>query len=138
MTTYLAIKKLSKIRVQLLFDDQFFGILAVCLHLVEAEVVDTMVATGKNLYFNANFVLSSDVRLLRNRIRMEILYTIDHNFSDTSRRSSTKSDCKIDYSEGSQFMVSRIISVILSMKGSVIPSLAKEIVESNVVVLNEL
>ncbi len=106
--------RITKIRIQLLLKNPFYGYLAINLPLIEEPAVKTMATDGEGLFYNPAFVKELDDKMLEAIIAHEVLHCALGHLWRREERDRIKWNYAADYA----------INLMLLNEGFTLPSYA--------------
>lgn len=92
-----AARKLAAARSNLITGHPFFGMLALRLRLVERNTIPTLAVDGKNVFYNAKFVLGLSKELCKSAMAHEVMHCVLEHISRRGSREPLRWNFAIDY-----------------------------------------
>lgn len=92
-----AARKLAAARSNLITGHPFFGMLALRLRLVERNTTPTLAVDGKNVFYNAAFVMSLSKELCKSAMAHEVMHCVLEHISRRGSREPLRWNFAIDY-----------------------------------------
>lgn len=91
------LKKLTKARAALILDEPFFGALALRLRLVEENSLPTLAVDGKHIFYNAEFVNSLSLDLVKSALAHEVGHCVFQHIGRRGTRDHVRWNHAGDY-----------------------------------------
>jgi predicted metal-dependent peptidase len=92
-----AARKITRARSKLIFDHPFFGVLALRLHLVEDEKVNTLATDGRRIRYNPKFITDITIGETVGVVCHEVMHCVLNHMGRLNGREPRKWNMACDY-----------------------------------------
>ena len=90
-------KKMTRARAALILDQPFFGTLALRLHMVEDDKIQTMATNGKYIKYNPKWVISLPINQVKGVVAHEVMHVAYSHMTRRNNRDPKRWNSACDY-----------------------------------------